>query len=49
MNGWMNGQIGRQIDIFKIEAGKMDQRLRALAALAEDPDLVPNTHVMVQN
>jgi hypothetical protein len=28
-------------------AGAMAQQLRALAALVEDPGLVPSTHVMV--
>ena len=29
--------------------GKMAQWLRALAALAENPDLVPSTHIVTHN
>jgi hypothetical protein len=33
----------------KLGAGEMAQWLRALAALAKDPGLVPNTHTVTQD
>lgn len=37
------------INPLKLEAGEMAQLLRALAILAEDPDIVPGTHVVAHN
>jgi hypothetical protein len=35
--------------MLHVEAGEMAQQLRALAALLEDPDLVPSTHMAAHN
>ena len=37
------------VKMSSIRAGEMAQQLRALAALPEDPDPIPSTHVVANN
>ena len=38
-----------ELEITKAESGEMAQWLGALAALGEDPGLVPSAHVVAHN
>lgn len=43
------GEVRRYVVKIKKWVGEMSQQLRALAPLAEDPGLIPRTHMVVQN
>lgn len=44
-----HGTNSTRLRFLKIKAEEMDLRLKALAAFAEEPDLVPTTHKAVYN